>query len=459
MELRHSATGPWYAGKVSKVAKDGSVLVHRADRGKNAQSSEMSASWLSLDEQREHVRIREPRAAPQQHLQLQFLAELCHVVPCRCENPASRLQLEGKNMKKPGCDRWCSPLKQPMCTHCSGECRCRWIHPVLRLLDQAADINGMTSRGDTPLLQAVRSGHDRLVVRLLGMKAVPLRSTDRHGWSPLHEAAKIGKTGLCRAMLEAAAANMQTNSGVQSKLPAIKSAAGANAEPAKPERVSSSSEEGSDETEDEEEDEQSQSASGGLGETSFSQLVSQDTPTPPTAAASIRLDITVANASSSPTCTAAYLASAATSSGCTPLIEAIGAGFVEIASLLLSYAAEVNAQLEDGSTALMRAAGRGDPGLCRLLIEASAHVCSGARTRCMSQRPCTGECGRESCKSGRPCAGRCKISSHRPLQNSEGSSALMFARKAYVQAKHSTSSSQSSSASKTVLLLEQLGVK
>ena len=47
----------------------------------------------------------------------------------------------------------------PRCVHCQGSCDCFWKDPLLKIIEEKAEVNGRNWQGKTPLLVAAQHGH------------------------------------------------------------------------------------------------------------------------------------------------------------------------------------------------------------------------------------------------------------------------------------------------------------
>eukprot|EP00933_Yihiella_yeosuensis_P001744 TRINITY_DN10290_c0_g1_i1.p1 TRINITY_DN10290_c0_g1~~TRINITY_DN10290_c0_g1_i1.p1 ORF type:complete len:529 (-),score=72.45 TRINITY_DN10290_c0_g1_i1:61-1647(-) len=133
-----------------------------------------------------------------------FLTAMARSTPCPCEkaalaNTGKQLIAEAEGAPIIMAGYRC---QSPRCRHCEGSCGCDWKEPLHDLIREGVEINGAAFRGPTPLTEAAQKGQMRIVVFLLLQKACPLKSADRHGWTPLHEAAKHNRAPICEAILE-----------------------------------------------------------------------------------------------------------------------------------------------------------------------------------------------------------------------------------------------------------------
>lgn len=90
----------------------------------------------------------------------------------------------------------------PRCAHCEGTCNCDWKQPLKELIDEGADPNGRNWQGRTALMVAVSHGQLHVASFLLSMRADVLASADPEGWTPLHEAARLGRAGTVELLLD-----------------------------------------------------------------------------------------------------------------------------------------------------------------------------------------------------------------------------------------------------------------
>lgn len=91
---------------------------------------------------------------------------------------------------------------RPRCVHCEGTCNCDWKQPLKELIDEGANPNGRNWQGRTPLMMAVSHGQLHVASFLLSMRADVLASADPEGWTPLHEAARLGRAGIVELLLD-----------------------------------------------------------------------------------------------------------------------------------------------------------------------------------------------------------------------------------------------------------------
>jgi len=195
----------------SKKVKDRRPASARRHAKGRQSSTALEEAWLTLEEQALMVRRKCKAPALNQHVFVQFMELLGRCTPCDCEHRQKSLMAAGargsaSGFAKSGRRFCCSPLKPPMCQHCSGTCECAWIRPIRGCLESGLDINGTSFRGESPMLLAVRTGKVRILLTLLCMSADAHQSQDKHAWTPLHEAAKLGRTDVCEMILDFAAA-------------------------------------------------------------------------------------------------------------------------------------------------------------------------------------------------------------------------------------------------------------
>jgi len=133
---------------------------------------------------------------------------------CRCENASALGGADGASTELEDTSRssFSDDVRKTVpvghrcasrCVHCEGTCDCDWKNPLKRLIEERAEVNGRNWQGQTPLMVAAGHGHVRAVVFLLTMKADPMASADPEGWTPLHEAVRMGRSGTCDVLLEA----------------------------------------------------------------------------------------------------------------------------------------------------------------------------------------------------------------------------------------------------------------
>jgi len=101
-------------------------------------------------------------------------------------------------------------------------------------------------------------------------------------------------------------------------------------------------------------------------------------------------------------------------SGSTPLLDAAAGGFADIVRDLARYRADVDCQLQDGTTALMHAARKGDVETCAALIDCGCQLCGGWAADYRGP-------------AAHPCRKHCKVSWHLPLRNKTDESAVSIA--------------------------------
>mmetsp|Transcript_4356 Transcript_4356/g.10516 ORF Transcript_4356/g.10516 Transcript_4356/m.10516 type:complete len:475 (+) Transcript_4356:52-1476(+) len=329
VEYRRGSSQSWRLGQVQDAAKDGRVAVGPRPERRCRRVSEVEQVWLTLEEQARLVRASARRPSSNQDHLVRLLGLLSSATPCLCDR---RRRDKSGSRAAAGRRAFCLPSEPPMCTHCSGTCGCTWLHPVFDLLDQGLEVNGMSFRGDTPLHAATRAGQGRILVTLCNLRADALSSANHHDWTPLHEAAKLGRANMCRILLDFAAIGA---SGAED------AALGENSEPPSP--------------------------------SAASEAVDQQ-------------------GTSKATSTLVRLVNAQSDSGSTALIEAAEQDFPEVVEMLLTCRADANVQRKDGTTALMRAAAGGHLDVCKMLLDASCHVCAGNRRGVKPGVACEGRC-------------------------------------------------------------------
>lgn len=197
------------------------------------------------------------------------------------------------------------------CPHCENTCECDWKTRFKELIEDGADVNGVSKAGEMPLLAAAKEGKVKVVKFLIEQKASPL-TCDKYRWGPLHEAARRGRFEICKVLAEA---------------------------------------------------------------------VRQQNPEESRRFVNMRC-----------------------SWGSTAFLEAAMGGFEDVIALLLEHEADVNRKLEDGTTALMMAAKKGDKETCQVLIKAGAFMCE------------------------QKCQYKCEIDQHVGIQNQQHKTALSYAR-------------------------------
>ena len=75
------------------------------------------------------------------------------------------------------------------------------------------DVNGRDSKGDTPLMWAVRYGNDRVVGELLKQGDIRSNMAIRHGRTVLSFAAEAGNEGAAKLLLESVSPDLSDNNG------------------------------------------------------------------------------------------------------------------------------------------------------------------------------------------------------------------------------------------------------
>jgi ankyrin repeat protein len=75
------------------------------------------------------------------------------------------------------------------------------MQEVAALLDQGADIDARSERGETPLILAILAGHDE-VAELLIEEGAALDGRNERGLTPLHAAAYSGNAEVARVLLD-----------------------------------------------------------------------------------------------------------------------------------------------------------------------------------------------------------------------------------------------------------------
>mmetsp|Transcript_81342 Transcript_81342/g.143538 ORF Transcript_81342/g.143538 Transcript_81342/m.143538 type:complete len:458 (+) Transcript_81342:30-1403(+) len=133
----------------------------------------------------------------------QLMAEAGRAISCLCShsfNSEKERKVKGDSGEATAAGLRCSAERR--CDHCAGTCACDWKFPMEDLIEHGAEVNGHNWKGETALHAATQAGNVRVVAALLQWQADPTQS-DQHGWTPLHEAVRKDRPGICDALLEA----------------------------------------------------------------------------------------------------------------------------------------------------------------------------------------------------------------------------------------------------------------
>eukprot|EP00929_Paragymnodinium_shiwhaense_P035630 TRINITY_DN19207_c0_g1_i2.p1 TRINITY_DN19207_c0_g1~~TRINITY_DN19207_c0_g1_i2.p1 ORF type:complete len:620 (-),score=80.15 TRINITY_DN19207_c0_g1_i2:439-2298(-) len=198
IEYRKSAAATsWFLSTVVDRREDGSIAVVG------------EPGWISVEMQSCLVRpARRATAVGGSNIR-RLIDAVEHAAPCFCGS------LEAAREDDPSCSQSSDDRPQrlhlgafcaePRCTHCSFSCWCDWKLRIERLIEERADINGLSSQGDTsPLLAAARKGDARTLGLLLSLRADVHCNVSVAGRSALHEAACYGRVEVCSILLGAA---------------------------------------------------------------------------------------------------------------------------------------------------------------------------------------------------------------------------------------------------------------
>ncbi|CAE8599631.1 unnamed protein product, partial [Polarella glacialis] len=206
------------------------------------------------------------------------------------------------------------------------DCNCAWKEPLLDLVDVGTDINGVSWGGYSPLVYATSFRCDvRVLETLLSLRADPIKSTNHSWtpdrvWTPLHEAARLGRADCCEALLEAASKSSTCKFGSESK---------------DNEDGEEDAEQGPEEADDDDEES-----------------------TPSAAKLTEQPALGHSQVGSGQELARLLESRCKERNGSTALAEAATMNHIRVAKVLLGYGANINARLDDGSTVLMVAASK-----------------------------------------------------------------------------------------------------
>jgi ankyrin repeat protein len=244
------------------------------------------------------------------------------------------------------------------CRHCALKCDCQWLADLKNLVTARACVNGVTPAGETPLIVAVRGGQLRVAAALVALRADVASASANH-WTALHEAAKHGRQELCLGLLRVDSSAQNITAGEKPEKAAV--------------------------------------------------MLGQSPPPSPPSRTPRRTLISPRDGSLLPPSALQKLANRRCCiRGSTPLLEAVERGSAQMVEDMIKFGGIVNLALDDGTTALMRAASRGHLEVCAVLLDHGVHVCEGDR--------------------GYRCCYHCRKVHHTGLKNDRGDSALSIAR-------------------------------